>query len=91
MTDYEFFEKVRLARSAEEYQTKHLQAQLTTLCDALTEARAALDQARDWFQDYADSHTRKSDFDKAYRNQERSDFCARATMLAASPYAKGEK
>ena len=42
--------------------------------------RAALATARGWFQDYADGHAAKGDADKAQRNQDRADFCARAAL-----------
>lgn len=42
--------------------------------------REALEQARIWFQHYAEGHTAKGDADKAKRNQDRADFCARAEL-----------
>jgi hypothetical protein len=40
--------------------------------------REVVEQARDWFQQYADGHKAKGDTDKAQRNQDRADFCASA-------------
>ncbi len=37
--------------------------------------REALQQAAEWFQQYADGHTAKGDTDKAARNQTRADAC----------------
>ena len=46
--------------------------------------REALAQSRDWFQQYADGHAAKGDTDKAKRNQDRADFCAREAMDASN-------
>jgi hypothetical protein len=39
---------------------------------------AALKQAAEWFQEYADSHKAKGADEKAARNQERADYCRAA-------------
>ena len=67
--------------------TEHARARIGSYIDAsakaaarITELEAALEQSREWFQQYADSHTAKGDTDKAKRNQDRADFCARAAL-----------
>jgi len=59
---------------------KEIHMQRIEAAARITELEAALEQSREWFQQYADSHAAKGDTDKAKRNQDRADFCARAAL-----------
>lgn len=71
-----------------------LEALASQMTLALLEAKRraeALEQAAEWFQQYADSHTAKGDTDKAKRNQDRADFCRAALVPLAAPPAPADR
>jgi hypothetical protein len=59
-------------------QVEHAQYHLAAAEARIAKLKAALEQAADWFQAYADGHRGKGDSDKANRNQERATACRAA-------------
>ncbi len=64
-------------------QLEALQAEVVRLLSRVDELEAHMEQAAEWFQQYADSHAAKGDTDKAARNQNRADACRAAIMARA--------